>query len=287
MNRFLIKNLITEILFGNAICESLADRHFVGVVYKTIKGDQLLEKLLVGEPVSIPELRKLLHTKILNFEFIKIDGEIRPARGTTMMKYIPQSDHPKGIRASSPRVATFFDLDKKAWRSVSKRSKEVVMKTAGEDRKPVFVVKNKDQEVPDLKIKDLDYVEDPTIDRDDIEDITPIEKPQIDIDDVTPVSMPAVDAIEKKPEYGWRPKGYGEPEPEDLPDAGEIKDIIVKPEAKWKPKVYKEPSEPVQILLPKPVGGNLNITPPIEPIEPTLGPKPPPLTIEPEEEDEY
>jgi hypothetical protein len=40
-----------------------------------------------------------------------------------MMKLIPPEDHPKGIRPSSDAVATFWDLDKEAWRSVSKRSK--------------------------------------------------------------------------------------------------------------------------------------------------------------------
>ncbi|NJO90547.1 MAG: DUF2693 domain-containing protein [Chloroflexia bacterium] len=307
MNRSLLKTLIAEILFGNALCESIEDRHFVGVVYKTINGDALNEKLLVGEPVSIAELRNLLHKRILNFEFIKINGEIRPARGTTMMKYIPQSDHPKGIRPSSPKVATFFDLDKKAWRSVSKKSKEVVMKYGfGEKKKPVFVVKDKDQEVPDLDAKDMKYiepsgeevekddVEDVTpakvdgVDKEGIEDVTPVEKDFLDkedIEDVTPISKPNVDVIEKKPRYGWKPKGYGEPKSEDLPaSSSDIEDIIVKPNIGWRPKVYKDPSPPVKVLLPRPVGKPLEPAsqPGTTPMN-TTGPKPPPLSIEPEE----
>ena len=124
MKEFNIKCILTEILYNTSICESYNNQSIVDFFYKEL----LLEKLLVGEPVSIPELRKLLRKKILKFEFIKLDGEDRPAMGTTMMKYIPKIDHPKGIRPSSPKVATFFDLNKQAWRSVSNKSKEVVLK---------------------------------------------------------------------------------------------------------------------------------------------------------------
>lgn len=142
MTKELIKKILSEELFGNSICESLEDRHIVNYLYETL----LLERLLVGEPISIPELRKLLRKKIVNFEFIKLDGEVRPARGTTLMKYIPKSDRPKGIRPSSPKVATFFDLEKDAWRSVSKRSKEIVLKKDKETGKPIIVVSDKKKE---------------------------------------------------------------------------------------------------------------------------------------------
>lgn len=291
MNEFLIRNVITEILFGHKLCESIEDRKFVNVVYDTIQGDRLLEKLLVGEPVGIPELRKLLRKKILNFEFIKLDGEIRPARGTTMMKYIPQSDHPKGIRPSSPKVATFFDLDKKAWRSVSQRSKEVVMKYAfGEKKKPVFVVKDRDQKIEEPEVEPIEPTEEePEIidvePRAEVEDEFDLEfGDEVEIEDADAIRKPEVEVIEKKPKYGFRPKLKDEPE-EDLPSPGEIEDIIVKPTVGWKPKLFKPKRDEVQILLPQPVGKPLE-TPEEEPDLTSPGPKPPPLTIEPEEEGE-
>ena len=139
MTKQLIKNTLAEVLFGYRVCESIQDIRIVNFFYDNL----LLEKLLYGEPISVPELRKLLRKKIVNFEFIKLDGEVRPAQGTTMMKYIPPKDHPKGIRPSSPKVATFFDLDKDAWRSVSKRSKEIVLKKDEETDKPIVVVRDK------------------------------------------------------------------------------------------------------------------------------------------------
>jgi hypothetical protein len=147
MTEFLIKNILTEELFGNKICENLEDKEIVDFFYKEF----LCEKFLYGEPITIPELRKLLRQKIINFEFIKLDGEVRPATGTTMMKYIPREDHPKGIRPSSTKVATFFDLDKMAWRSVSQRSKEIVLKKDEEKGRPIVVVQDKDKEAKKVR----------------------------------------------------------------------------------------------------------------------------------------
>jgi hypothetical protein len=139
----LIKNIISEILFNNVICESLQNFNIVSYFY-----NKLFESgLLHGEPISVPELRKLLHTKIVEFEFIKLNGEIRPATGTTVMEKIPGKDHPKGIRPSSKKVATFFDLKKQAWRSVSMRSKEIVL-TKETLKKAIVAVRDKQEKKP-------------------------------------------------------------------------------------------------------------------------------------------
>jgi len=175
MTEFLIKNIITEILFENKICEFLEDRWIVNYLYDNL----LCEKLLYGQPLTISELRALLRQKILHFEFIKLDGEVRDVpRGTLLMKYVPQSQHPKGIRPSSPKVATFYDLEKRDWRSVSQRSKEIVLKKDEETGKPVIMVKDKPESgdigVGDQGIekKELDVTKE-----------KPIEQPGLSIDD--------------------------------------------------------------------------------------------------------
>jgi hypothetical protein len=168
-SEIVIKNVISEILFDNRICESLENNQIVEYVYNCLYES----RLLYGEPVTIEELRKLLHDKIVNFEFIKLDGEIRPAKGTTMMKYIPTSDHPKGIRPSSPKVATFYDLQKMDWRSVSQRSKEIVLKKDEQTGKPVIMVKDKPE--GDVAVKSEQPLV--TIDNKPVEQ--PIEKPEV------------------------------------------------------------------------------------------------------------
>jgi hypothetical protein len=140
-----IRNILAEELFGSRICESVEDQEILEYFYKKLT--PIFEKFLWGEPISVPELRKLLRKNIVNFEFIKLDGHVRPAKGTTMMKYIPKDQQPKGIRPSSDMVATFWDMEKDAWRSVSKRSKEIVLKKDEEKNRPVVVVKDKDEKL--------------------------------------------------------------------------------------------------------------------------------------------
>lgn len=140
----LIKNILAEELFGSRICESLDQTQLVDFIYSEITFPEFIfEKLLIGEPITVPELRDLLHKKIVNFEFIKLDGDIRPAKGTTVMKYIPKEDHPSGMNPSSEKVAAFWDMDKNAWRSVSQRSKEIVLQKDRETGKPKVVVSDK------------------------------------------------------------------------------------------------------------------------------------------------
>jgi len=139
MTKQFIKHILSEILFGNRLSESIIQYNDINFLYDKL----MLEKLLIGEPVSLPELRDILNKKILNFEFVKIDGEVRPARGTTMMKYIPKDDQPSGMHPSSDKVAAFFDLDKQAWRSVSNKSREIILDKDEVTGKPKVVVSDK------------------------------------------------------------------------------------------------------------------------------------------------
>jgi len=140
----LIKNIITEELFGSRICESIDQTQLVDFIFSEITFPEFIfEKLLIGEPITVPELRDLLHNKIVNFEFIKLDGDIRPAKGTTMMKYIPKENHPSGMNPASEKVAAFWDMKKNAWRSVSQRSKEIVLQKDRETGKPKVVISDK------------------------------------------------------------------------------------------------------------------------------------------------
>ena len=52
------------------------------------------------------------------FAFVKKDGSVRIALGTTNLQIVPRDKHPKGNKASD-KVVTFFDLEKQAWRSLS------------------------------------------------------------------------------------------------------------------------------------------------------------------------
>ena len=186
MTESIIKSTLSELLFKSAICESVEDQNVIDYLYK----EMLLERLLYGEPVTVPELRKLLRKKILNFQFIKLDGEVRDARGTTMMKYIPRADQPKGIRPSSKKVATFFDMRKDAWRSVSQRSKEIVLDKDEKTGKPVIMVKDK-PEGADKAVADTGVEKEPVT-----QEEPRIEQPEIT---VTPEETPETPSTQEKP----------------------------------------------------------------------------------------
>lgn len=182
MNELLIKNIINEILFNNKICESYENYKIIDYLYTSM----LCEKYLYGENITVPELRSLLRQKIVNFEFIKLDGEKRKAHGTLMMKYVPQDQHPKGIRHSSPKVATFYDLEKKDWRSVSEKSKEIVLKKDEETQKPVVAVKDK-PETSNIAVKSEEPIEKPLGTIDGKLPDEPIEEPKEKKPDITNV----------------------------------------------------------------------------------------------------
>lgn len=70
------------------------------------------------------DLRKALNEGIVIFEFVKKDGTLRHARGTTSPDLIPTDNMPQGKRTPQEQalydrtVVTFYDIDKKDWRSM-------------------------------------------------------------------------------------------------------------------------------------------------------------------------
>jgi hypothetical protein len=73
-------------------------------------------------PIEPENLRSRLRQGIISFAFKKLDGTLRTAVGTTNLSAIPVENHPTGSRASSSTVVTFFDIEKRQWRSLSART---------------------------------------------------------------------------------------------------------------------------------------------------------------------
>ena len=74
--------------------------------------------------MDIITLRKALNEGVVLFDFIKKDGTLRHARGTTSPDLIPEVDTPQGKRKPEVQAlyerqtVAFYDIDKKAWRSM-------------------------------------------------------------------------------------------------------------------------------------------------------------------------
>lgn len=74
--------------------------------------------------MDIHDLRKALNEGVVLFEFIKKDGTLRHARGTTSPDLIPTDNMPQNKRTAEQQAAferqtvAFYDIDKKDWRSM-------------------------------------------------------------------------------------------------------------------------------------------------------------------------
>ena len=69
--------------------------------------------------ISHTDLRSELREGVVTFAFKKLDGSLRTAVGTTNLSLVPAEQRPTGRRSSSPNSVTFFDLEKRQWRSLS------------------------------------------------------------------------------------------------------------------------------------------------------------------------
>ena len=77
------------------------------------------------------ELKTMLKSNKVNFEFIKNDRTIREANGTLSEKYIPENMRPKTDASIGRNITTlrYQDLDKNAWRSISGNTENVIVYT--------------------------------------------------------------------------------------------------------------------------------------------------------------
>ncbi len=73
--------------------------------------------------ISVDDLWKNLHGSTgVHFSFMKLDGTIRQAYGTLHEKLIPEDMMPKDPSANQVGDnLKYFDLEKNAWRSLSKK----------------------------------------------------------------------------------------------------------------------------------------------------------------------
>ena len=73
------------------------------------------------EKVRPEKLQEMLREGVVVFTFKKLDGTMRASMGTTKLDQIPEDQVPNGNGTAGNKVS-FFDLEKKEWRSVSKTS---------------------------------------------------------------------------------------------------------------------------------------------------------------------
>jgi len=76
--------------------------------------------------LTIDELKILLKSGKVHFEYKKKDGSLREANGTLLMDIIPENKKPKGEEKEYKNLR-YFDLDINEWRSIANEISEVTV----------------------------------------------------------------------------------------------------------------------------------------------------------------
>lgn len=77
---------------------------------------------MVHQAINPQDLRTHLRNRVVKFMFVKNDGSLREAMGTTNLSLIPAKGQPTSGRPAPDSVVTFWDMLKGEWRAVSTRS---------------------------------------------------------------------------------------------------------------------------------------------------------------------
>lgn len=75
--------------------------------------------------VKIEDFKDLLRNGPVQFKFTKKDGTLREALGTLDPSYIPEDHQPKNETSFTSKNVRYYDMELKAWRSVSGDTTEV------------------------------------------------------------------------------------------------------------------------------------------------------------------
>lgn len=86
---------------------------------------------MVFQQIDKEALRALLREGVITFAFRKLDGTLRTAIGTTNLTLIPEDLRPNGRGTSTEASVRFFDVEKRAWRSLSSGQEALVLQTGG------------------------------------------------------------------------------------------------------------------------------------------------------------
>lgn len=80
----------------------------------------------ITKAVLIAELKEKLNKGIAHFIFIKKNGEVREAWGTTSPSFVEKYINGRGVSRESYNTTVFFDIERCGWRSLRWESIEKV-----------------------------------------------------------------------------------------------------------------------------------------------------------------
>ncbi len=102
----------------NALVLSAKDAQRAMVIATRTQATTPAELMVAGAKAAmIVALKKRMQTSIVEFYFIKKNGELRRAFGTTMGSLVQHHSNGNGISRDSVNTVAFFDVECGGWKS--------------------------------------------------------------------------------------------------------------------------------------------------------------------------
>ena len=102
----------------NALVLSAKDAQRAMVIAARTQATSPAELMVAGAKAAmIVELKKRMQTSVVEFYFIKKNGELRRAYGTTMGSLVKKHINGYGINRDSVNTVAFFDVECGSWKS--------------------------------------------------------------------------------------------------------------------------------------------------------------------------
>ena len=102
----------------NALIVTPKDAQRALVIASRTHANTPAEIMVAGAKAAmVAQLKKRMQTSVVEFYFIKRDGSLRHAYGTTMPSLAAKHINGRGISRDSVNTIAFWDVEKGAWRS--------------------------------------------------------------------------------------------------------------------------------------------------------------------------
>ena len=103
----------------NALAITTKDAQRLTLIAARTNASTAIEMAMAGAKMQmISDLKKRMQTSVVEFYFIKKDGTLRHAFGTTMGSLATKHINGRGISRESVNTTPFFDVEKGEWRSL-------------------------------------------------------------------------------------------------------------------------------------------------------------------------
>lgn len=93
------------------------NRAIMNEAWRLIRQNGYTKSEALKTALLIAKTKRVMRTGIASFAYLKLDGTVREAHGTLMASALPSTG---GMRRENSTLMTYYDTDKRSWRSFKK-----------------------------------------------------------------------------------------------------------------------------------------------------------------------